>query len=130
MATKAQMPVDAYLSQLDHPLKDVVLRLRTILLDVDPTIGEEIKWNAPSFRTTEHFATMHLRSPSAIQLILHLGAKKTAPLAPDAIKDTQGLLTWLSPDRASMSFASATEVGQRKGAIAKIVGQWIKHVPG
>jgi len=34
---------------LKHPLKEVVASLRQIILKADPAVGEEIKWNAPSF---------------------------------------------------------------------------------
>jgi hypothetical protein len=41
--------VDAYIKRLKHPLKDVVSSLRKIILEADPQIGEEIKWNAPTY---------------------------------------------------------------------------------
>ena len=45
----AHEEVDAYLAALKHPLKEVVRRTREIVLSASPTIGEEIKWNAPCF---------------------------------------------------------------------------------
>ena len=59
---KVPPTVEALLASLEHPLKREILALRTLVLKVDSSIAEEIKWNAPSFRTTEHFATMHLRA--------------------------------------------------------------------
>src|SRR5215472_4964593 len=49
--TKASEPdkVDAYMQKLKHPLAEVVESLRRIILDTDSEIGEEIKWNAPTF---------------------------------------------------------------------------------
>jgi hypothetical protein len=41
--------VDAHMKSLKHPLADVVEALRQIILKTDPNIGEEIKWNAPTF---------------------------------------------------------------------------------
>jgi hypothetical protein len=41
--------VDTYVKGLTHPLADVVAALRQIILKTDPQIGEEIKWNAPTF---------------------------------------------------------------------------------
>ena len=51
MNTKASEPakVDAYMSRLKHPLAKVVEDLRQIILSTDKEIGEEIKWNAPTF---------------------------------------------------------------------------------
>lgn len=41
--------VDAYMSKLKHPMKDVAEELRKIILSADKTVGEEVAWNAPSF---------------------------------------------------------------------------------
>ena len=51
MTTKPSEPdkVDACINRLKHPLKDVVVSLRKIILEADPAIGEEIKWNAPTY---------------------------------------------------------------------------------
>ena len=38
--------VDAYMQALQHPLAEVLAALRQIILATDPSIGEEIKWNA------------------------------------------------------------------------------------
>ena len=68
--------VETWLAALDHPCKEEVLALRQIILAADPAISEEIKWNVPSFRTSEHFATLNLRVKKGIGVILHFGAKK------------------------------------------------------
>jgi hypothetical protein len=49
--TKPSEPekVDAYIKGLKHPLAKVVEALRKIILSTDREIGEEIKWNAPTF---------------------------------------------------------------------------------
>ena len=49
--TKLSEPekVSAYMQRLQHPLANVVEALRQIILRVDREIGEEIKWNAPTF---------------------------------------------------------------------------------
>ena len=63
--------VEIFLAALDHPLKPEILALRQIILAADPSITEGIKWNVPSFRTSEYFATMHLRAKDGIHVILH-----------------------------------------------------------
>jgi uncharacterized protein YdhG (YjbR/CyaY superfamily) len=51
MNTKASESekVVGYMSRLKHPLAKVVEDLRQIILSTDEEIGEEIKWNAPTF---------------------------------------------------------------------------------
>jgi len=70
--------VDAFLETLEHPLRDDVVRVRQLVLSALPDITEALKWNAPSFRTTEFFATFNLRSTDDVQLIFHTGARKKA----------------------------------------------------
>jgi Domain of unknown function (DU1801) len=116
------------LSSLDHPHKDAIVALRQLLLSADPAISEEVKWNAPSFRTSEHFATMHLRGQDSFQLILHLGAKSGRKVPKDAIADPDKLLKWLGPDRASVTFIGAADLTRSSDALVAIVQQWIEHV--
>jgi hypothetical protein len=130
-ADKSRNPaatVQSFIDALEHPLKDEVVALRQLLLHADPAISEEVKWNAPSFRTTEHFATMHLRAKDAVQLVLHLGARSKRAVPSDAIADPQGLLKWLGPDRASIVFTGAEDLAHKSHAVVAIVRQWIRHV--
>lgn len=109
---------------LSHPLKPVVQGVRTLVLGVDPAIGEAIKWNAPSFHLHEHFATLHLRDPAQVQVILHLGAKKRADAAVH-VDDPAELLTWLGPERASVRFTDVVQLRARHAAFVAILRQWI-----
>ena len=120
--------VQAFLAALDHPLEEAIVALRQLLLDADPAISEEVKWNAPSFRTSDHFATMHLRARDRLQLILHLGARSTRAVPPGAIADPAGLLKWLGPDRASVTITGEEDLADKRDALVAIVRQWIRHV--
>ena len=118
--------VAAFLDGLDHPLKPAVVALRKVVLAVDPAIREAIKWNAPSFLATEHFATMNLRAQDSLLLVLHLGAKKrTHPKL--AIEDPQRLLTWLGADRASIAFADVRDVATKAPALRAVLRQWMAY---
>jgi uncharacterized protein DUF1801 len=41
--------VDAWFARYENPMKDVVQRMREIILAADPRIEECIKWQAPTF---------------------------------------------------------------------------------
>jgi hypothetical protein len=121
--------VENYLSTLEHPLKPEILALRKIILNVDPSIGEDIKWNVPSFFTKEFFATFHLREKNNIQIILHFGEKKRDDsIADGAISDPESLLNWLGKDRASIKFDHMNEIIARQPAFENILRQWIQHI--
>ncbi len=117
--------VESFLAALNHPMKPEILAVRQIILGVDPSITEGTKWNAPSFRTTEWFATFHLRAKAGLQVILHLGAK--ARRSPDiAFEDP--LLVWLGKDRASGTFRDVDDVEAKREAFAALIRQWIGYV--
>ena len=136
MATRSPQPsaqapasVEAFLAVLEHPFKPEILAIRQIILGADPSITESIKWNAPSFQTSEHFATMQLRAKGGVQIILHLGAKpRESTLASSALADPDALLTWLATDRASATFRDLDDIDTRGPAFAHIIRQWITYV--
>jgi len=121
--------VDAFMAQSTHAHKDAIEALRGIVLAVDASVTEGIRWNAPSFRSSEWFATTHLRCRRGIGLILHLGAKVRAlPPGGLVIDDPSGLLKWLGPDRAMLEFDGLGELQQRTPAVLALLRQWIRQV--
>ena len=124
--------VETFLRELKHPLKSEVLALRRIILGVSPRIREGIKWNSPSFFTSDFFATFNLRARDGEQrvwLILHTGAKpKPGAKQNPQIDDPTGMLKWLAKDRCLLSFADKREVRARRSALENIVRQWIRWI--
>lgn len=120
--------VDAFTAELEHPLKAEIEAVRRIIREVSPTISEAIKWNAPSFRTTEFFATINLRSRDQVQLIFHLGAKVRKDLKPLELADPAGLVKWLAKDRCTVTVGAGKTVQTNKGALQAIVREWIVYV--
>ncbi|HEX6908812.1 MAG TPA: DUF1801 domain-containing protein [Longimicrobium sp.] len=131
MSRRASPPhdVESFLAALEHPHRAEILALRQTILAADARIAEGIKWNAPSFRTSEWFATFHLRARVGVQVILHFGAKvRDRSAARAAIADPDGLLEWLGPDRASVRFRDMDDVQARRADFAAVVREWIRHV--
>jgi uncharacterized protein YdhG (YjbR/CyaY superfamily) len=125
-STRMDPAVTEFLAELDHPLKKEIERIRQVILDVSPTISEGIKWNAPSFRTSEYFATFNLRSRDRVQLIFHYGAKvKDNSTAARAISDPAGLIRWLSTNRALVTLRDRARLNSDAKALAAIVKEWI-----
>ncbi|WP_457445033.1 DUF1801 domain-containing protein [Roseateles sp. P5_E4] len=121
--------VDRFMATLDHPFKPEIEALRRAILAVDPSIAEGIKWNAPSWRTSDYFATTHLRSKTGLGLILHLGAKaRELPEGGLQITDPAGLLKWLGKDRAQVEFTSAVDFTAKLPALQAVLKGWLRHV--
>src|SRR5262245_58334134 len=63
-----------FLAALDHPLKADIEAARKIVLGASAEIAEGVKWNSLSFRKSDWFATVNLRSKDVVQLVFHTGA--------------------------------------------------------
>lgn len=124
--------VDEFLARLKHPRKNELEAVREILLGASPRIREGLKWNAPSFRTTDWFATLNLRAKGGeerVWLILHTGAKvKATAIAGVSMPDPTGLLTWLAKDRALVTFANPADIRAKRAALQALVRTWIRSV--
>lgn len=126
---KAKPPetVDALMAALKHPLKAEIEAVRRIVRGASPKIEEGVKWNAPSFRTTDWFATVHLRASEGVQIIFHRGAKVKANVGME-IPDPGGLIRWLDANRALVSLGKGAAFKANGKALAAIVKAWIKYV--
>lgn len=122
--------VDAYMANLQHPLKAEIEALRALILTADQRIKESVKWNAPSFYIDEHFCTFKLRPEDRIQLVLHTGAKVKGSGAAIRMDDPANLLTWVAADRALVTIADMQDVEAKKTALIAVLRQWIVQTQG
>lgn len=70
-----QPEVDAWFQRYDNPMKDVVQRVRDIVLDADARVDECIKWQAPTFTYKGNIASFYPKSRQHASLMFHQGAK-------------------------------------------------------
>ena len=66
-----EQKVAQYMAALEHPLKNEIDLLRTIIKQTDPSIRERIKWNAPSYYASADFLTFNHRMQDRVHLIFH-----------------------------------------------------------
>lgn len=131
MTTKASEPekVDAYMGKLKHPLAKVVADLRRIILSTDKEIGEEIKWNAPTFfyagemkptnpkEYRRYIVVFNLFKKDCIRLVFPSGAK---------VKDVSGLLEGDYADgRRLAMFYSAQDVKSKEKNLRAVITKWL-----
>lgn len=121
-----------YFQQLEHPLKDVAEALRTVILAADPIIGEQIKWNSPSFYYTgdmkpfdpkeykRDIVVFNLHKKDAVLLVFPTGA---------AINDPTGLLGGKFADtRKTAKFSRLEEVLSRAQDLQTVLKIWLQSV--
>jgi hypothetical protein len=127
-ASREDPDVIAFLNALEHPLSSVVRAVREIILGASPAIREGIKWNVPSFRTTEYFATFHLRAKDRVSVVLHTGAKVKGASAKVDVPDPAGLLDWRSGDRCLVTL-DGDDLDAKRAPLRAIIKAWIAHLP-
>lgn len=127
MGARENPEVAAFMTGLDHPLKAEIEAVRAIILRADPSIGEVIKWKAPTFRAADDFATVHLRATDSLTLILHTGARVKEGDGP-AVDDSAGLLKWLAKDRAMVMLGKGAEIEAKRPALEALVRAWIARL--
>ena len=119
--------VEQYLADLQHPLKEGVLRLRAAVLACDPDITEHVKWNAPSFcHGGQDRITFRLHPRGKLQLIFHRGAKPRTDTVGFSFQDPTGLLTWLAPDRAVVDFPDLRSVAAHQAQVVALARRWVR----
>jgi len=132
LSTKPSQPekVDAYLKKLKHPLKEVVEALRQIILSTDREIGEEIKWNAPTYffsgemrpfnpkEYKRYVIVFNLYQKPCIRLVFPSGAK---------VNDKTGLLQGdYSDGRRLALFPNLAEVKSKEKVLQAVIRKWLK----
>ena len=130
--TKPSEPekVDAFMQALKHPLANVVETIRKIILSTDREIGEEIKWNAPTFfysgemkplNPKEHkryLVVFNLYQKDCIRLVFPSGAR---------VNDKSGLLEgdYIDGRRLAL-FHNMEEVKSKKTALQSVIKKWLE----
>src|SRR5690606_27545371 len=105
--------------------------LRTVILAVDPSIAEGVKWNTASYRTSDWFATLNgPKQAKEPMIILHAGAKAKGIVLKDRVPDPDGLLTWLGNDRAQIVFKDEKDITARQEALQTILRAWTNLTQG
>lgn len=118
------MAVDDFLSALEHPRRDDIVRVRAALLEAEPALSENIKWNAPNFLLGgEDRVTLRIHPGDTFQVVLHRGVKRFAEEV--RVDDPAGLVRWAGPDRGILTVPSGSVEEWLTSALPVIVA-WVR----
>jgi uncharacterized protein YdhG (YjbR/CyaY superfamily) len=107
--------VDAWFARYDNPMKDVVQRIRTIILAADPRVEECIKWQAPTFTFAGNLASFFPRSKQHASLMFHQGAQ---------IPGSHPRLEGSGGSGRTLKLGSVAEADAARGDLERIVRAW------
>lgn len=107
--------VDAWFERYDNPCKAVVQRVRELVLQADPRIGECIKWQAPTFTYCGNMASFFPKSRQHASLLFHQGAQ--IPGVHPLLQDDGG-------QARTLKLATVAEADAARADIERIVRAW------
>jgi hypothetical protein len=114
MATESE--VDAWFDETDHPLKDVMLQVRRVILGVDGRVAECIKWKSPTFTFNGNIASIDPRVKRFVNLMFHQGA--LLPGEHSGLEGGAGTVRY-------MHFADLEAVDRKRADLESAVRAWI-----
>lgn len=109
--------VDEFIAKLEHPLKAELEALRSIIVNANPKIEEDIKWGGPSFLYKEDLVTFNPRIKNYVALIFHKGA---------LIDVKSDFLEEATKGKVYAKFYSMDQVTANKELIEKMVNTWVE----
>ncbi|MEM7117634.1 MAG: DUF1801 domain-containing protein [Chloroflexota bacterium] len=108
--------VETFMTDLEHPLKAELLRVREIILQSDDKIQEAIKWKAPTFFYKKNLLTLTVRTKKHVHLFFQQGA---------LLGERFGILEGDAEQVRVARFHTMAEVEANKGAIEAVVRAWV-----
>jgi hypothetical protein len=123
--------ITQHINQLEPELAGTIQHLRQIILDTDPVIGEEIKWNSPSFYYTGDMKPFDPKEYKRDIVVMNLHRGNILLVFPTGvvISDRAGLLEGDYPDGRRMArFNDMEDVEKKTPALQQVIREWISKV--
>ncbi len=122
--------VTAFIGKLDQGTAKLVEAIRQVVLSVDKNIGEQIKWNAPSFFYMGEMKSFNPKEYKREIIVMNLFRKEFVLLVfPSGAKvnDKSGLLEGDYTDgRRMVRISSLEDLRSKEKALKKVIGTWLK----
>lgn len=123
--------VSAYIQALEPSFGSIIETLRQIILSTDPDIGEEIKWNAPTFFYAGEMLPSDPKAYKKYIIVMNLHKGRILLVFPNGAKinDATGFLEGDYKDgRRLHYFKDMEDVLTHKNALQNVIKAWIKLV--
>jgi uncharacterized protein YdhG (YjbR/CyaY superfamily) len=109
--------VVAWFADYVNPHRELMLTIRSFILDLDPRIEECIKWKTPTFTYRGNIASFNPRAKRHVSLMFHAGA---------TIPGEHPHLTHSGPVAAYITFTDAADFTAKKADLAEVLRAWIR----
>lgn len=109
--------VDEFMDKLEHPLRAEMEAVRSIIVNANSKIEEDVKWGGPSFYYKEDLATFNPRIKNYVALIFHKG---------ELLNIKSDFLEEASKGKVYAKFYSMEQVKENKELLEKMVNTWVE----
>ena len=124
--------VIAHISKLEAPLAELVEAIRQVILHTDPVIGEQIKWNSPSFFYTGVMQPFNPKEYKRDIIIINIDRKNRILLVfPTGmkVKDASPILEGDYTDgRRMVSIQDLQDLKIKEEQLQLVIKAWLQKV--
>ena len=123
--------VARHIQQLEPALGKTIEYIRQLILKTDKEIGEQIKWNNPSFYYTGEMKPFDPKEYKRDMIVLNLHKGRIMLVFPSGAKvnDTTGFLEGDYKDgRRLVTFADLKDVKAKEKLLQTVIKKWLKLV--
>lgn len=124
--------VTAHIKKLDQLLAELIEAIRQVILSTDPMIGEQIKWNSPSFFYTGVMPPFDSKEYKRDIVVVNVNRKNEVLLVfPTGIKvkDVSLLLEGNYTDgRRMVSIKDLNDLKVKTQQLQLVISEWLKLV--
>jgi hypothetical protein len=123
--------VTAHIQRLEPKLNEIIETIRQIILSTDAEIGEEIKWNNPSFFYTGEMKAFAPKEYKRYIIVMNLYKGRVMLVFPsgEKIKDTSGFLEGDYKDgRRTTVFNDLNDVLAKKDILQNNIKKWLEFI--
>ncbi|MHA4844325.1 DUF1801 domain-containing protein [Flavitalea antarctica] len=123
--------VSLIIEKLDSPLGKLVQKIRKAILETDPAIAEQVKWNSPAFYYTGDIKPFDPKEYKRDIVVINLHRGNPLLIFPTGatITDTTGLLEGnYSDGRRIVTVKDEKDFESKKDALQITIRQWLTQV--
>jgi len=125
----AEEQVTEYIDQLEANTKATVIYIRQLILNIDPTIAEQIKWNSPSFFYTGPIKAFDPKEYKRDILVCNLHRGKILLVFPTGSKVKDQLKGKDYPDgRKIITINDLADLQAKEKQLKQVVLDWLNMV--
>lgn len=123
--------VTAFIKRLDPAFGKLIQAIRKLILETDPSIGEQIKWNSPSFFYTGEMKPFDPKEYKRDMIVMNVRKNQVLLVFPTGavIKDKTGIMEGDYQDgRRLVTFRDQADLKSKGKALQLVIREWLKQV--